>query len=407
MGTIVRRRTIVLVLVGLVAFSIAALGGYPGAQAQSALSCRVDYVIINQWSGAFQAEVKINNTGSTAIQGWTATWSFANGQSITQLWNGSHTQSGAAVSVKDLGWNASIAPGGVQGFGFIANWSGTNGVPVSFAVNGTPCGGAPLPSATPTRAATPVSSPTPSRTSVPTAVPTRTPVPPATPTRTPTGGFFDDMNGFNTGLFHKADGWTNGNPFNVGWRADHVTFSNSTMTLTLDNRTCPSGCSNKPYASGEYRTNSNYGYGRYEGRFKAAKGSGTVAASLFTYTGPSDNQPWDEIDIEILGKDTTKMQTNYYTNGVGGHETMINLGFDASQGFHTYAFEWTPTSIKWYVDGVLVHTENGSRGPLPTHASKLMMNLWPGVGVDSWLGPFNYSGPLTAQFDWVRYTPLP
>ncbi|GAB4108896.1 MAG: hypothetical protein OHK0022_61150 [Roseiflexaceae bacterium] len=118
-------------------------------------------------------------------------------------------------------------------------------------------------------------------------------------------------------------------------------------------------------------------------------------------------RPWDEIDIEILGKDTTKMQTNYYTNGVGGHETMIDLGFDAALDFHTYAFEWTPTSIKWYVDGVLVHSENGSRGPLPTHAGKLMMNIWPGIGVDSWLGPFNYSGPLSQQVDWVRYTPLP
>jgi beta-glucanase (GH16 family) len=179
------------------------------------------------------------------------------------------------------------------------------------------------------------------------------------------------------------------------------------MTIALDTQTCSAGCSSRPYASGEYRTNNNYGYGRYEGRFKTAKGSGIVGGSLFTYTGPSDNQPWDEVDIEILGKDTTKMQTNYYTNGIGGHETLINLGFDSSVAFHTYAFEWTATSIKWFVDGVLVHTENGSRGPLPTHRSKLMMNLWPGIGVDDWLGPFTYTGPLADQVDWVRYTPLP
>ena len=33
-----------------------------------------------------------------------------------------------------------------------------------------------------------------------------------------------------------------------------------------------------------------------------------------------------------------------------------------------------------------------------------MMNLWPGTGVDSWLGQFRYSGQRTATYDWVKYT---
>ncbi len=256
-------------------------------------------------------------------------------------------------------------------------------------------------------AATPIRTPTRTRTPTIPRTPTRTPTPTrtATPSATLTGGFLDNLDSYNTGLFAKADGWTNGDPFNVGWRADHVNFSGGIMTITLDNLTCPSGCSNRPYASGEYRTNNLYGYGLYEGRFKAAKANGIVAASLFTYTGPSDGQPWDEIDFEVLGKDTTQMQLNYFTNGVGGHETIINLGFDASAAFHTYGFEYRATYIKWYVDGVLVHTENGSRGPLPSHTMKLMVNMWPGIGVDGWLGPFTYSGPLSYQVDWLKYTP--
>lgn len=46
------------------------------------------------------------------------------------------------------------------------------------------------------------------------------------------------------------------------------------------------------------------------------------------------------IDIEILGKDTTKVQLNYYTDGVGKHEYMYDLGFDSSEAFHTYGFDW-------------------------------------------------------------------
>ena len=36
---------------------------------------------------------------------------------------------------------------------------------------------------------------------------------------------------------------------------------------------------------------------------------------------------------------------NYFRNGVGGHEKMIDLGFDASDDFHTYAFEWHKDKI--------------------------------------------------------------
>jgi endo-1,3-1,4-beta-glycanase ExoK len=210
--------------------------------------------------------------------------------------------------------------------------------------------------------------------------------------------FFDGLDVYNSSLWQKANGWTNGGHFNCGWRADHISFSGGIMTLTLDNATCTAGCSGKPYASGEYRTLDVYGYGKFETRMKVAKGSGIVS-SFFIY----NQTPWHEIDIEILGKDTTQIQTNYFTNGVGGHETLIHLGFDASAGFHNYAIVWDASSIKWYVDDVLIHTETGSRGPLPTVAGKIMANLWPGTGVDSWLGPFSYSGPLTAQYQWIQY----
>nr|WP_275407249.1 family 16 glycosylhydrolase [Cellulomonas chitinilytica] len=65
---------------------------------------------------------------------------------------------------------------------------------------------------------------------------------------------------------------------------------------------------------------------------------------------------------------------------------------------------WNGGTINWFVDGALVHQENGSRGPLPTHPQRIMMNLWPGTGVDGWLGPFTYSGQRTATYDWVKYT---
>ena len=227
----------------------------------------------------------------------------------------------------------------------------------------------------------------------------------ALPAQAAGGGFVDNLDSFNTSRWAKANGYSNGSMFNTGWRADHVWHSGGVMGLNLNTTPCPSGCSGKPYASGEYRTTDVYSYGRYEVRMKAASGGAGTVSSFFTYTGPSDGKPWDEIDIEILGKNTWQMQTNYFTNGVGGHESVINLGFDAAAGYHNYAFEWwNGGTINWFVDGRLVKQENGSRGKLPTNPGRIMMNLWPGTGVDSWLGKFTYSGQRTATYDWVKYT---
>lgn len=102
-------------------------------------ACSVHYAITNQWTSGFGANVTITNTGSTPINGWTLTWTFPNGQAITQLWNGSPTQSGGNVSVMNVSYNGTIAPGSNTSFGFNGSWNGTNTSPTAFALNGNGC----------------------------------------------------------------------------------------------------------------------------------------------------------------------------------------------------------------------------------------------------------------------------
>lgn len=200
-------------------------------------------------------------------------------------------------------------------------------------------------------------------------------------------------------LYEKANGWSNGYMFDCTWRADNVIFSDGIMNLMIDT----DGENSKPkWSGGEYRSREFYHYGKYEVRMKPIKNKGVVS-SFFTYTGPSDNNPWDEIDIEFLGKDTTIVQFNYFTNGVGEHEYIHNLGFDASEEFHTYGFLWLPDSITWYVDDVEVYKATES---IPVTKSKIMMNVWPGTGVDSWLDSYDGTTPLKAEYDWFRYTSI-
>ncbi|WP_433415777.1 glycoside hydrolase family 6 protein [Microtetraspora malaysiensis] len=92
-------------------------------------ACTASYTLVNQWQGGFQGEVSVKNTGTAQISGWKVTWTYANGQSITQLWNGSLSGSGSAVTVTDLGWNGALAPNTATTFGFTGTSSGTAGVP--------------------------------------------------------------------------------------------------------------------------------------------------------------------------------------------------------------------------------------------------------------------------------------
>ena len=48
-----------------------------------------------------------------------------------------------------------------------------------------------------------------------------------------------------------------------------------------------------------------------------------------------------------------------------------------------------------------MYTVNSS--DVPVTPGKIMMNVWPGTGVDSWLQPYNGVTPLTGYYDWAVY----
>jgi hypothetical protein len=102
--------------------------------------CHVAYSITNSWPGGFQAALTIENTGSTAWNSWDLTWTFANGQTVSNLWNGALSQSGGNVTVRNLDYNGSIPAGGsYNGVGFTGTSKTANAAPASFSINGTTC----------------------------------------------------------------------------------------------------------------------------------------------------------------------------------------------------------------------------------------------------------------------------
>lgn len=138
-------------LIALVLLAII-ISSQPMHTSRAAASCQVVYTP-NQWNNGFTADVKITNNNTTAINGWTLTWSFANSQQVTNAWNATVTQAGANVtaSVPAGSWNGTIgANGGSTSFGFQATHTGTNAIPTDFALNGVACNASTAATNTPT-----------------------------------------------------------------------------------------------------------------------------------------------------------------------------------------------------------------------------------------------------------------
>lgn len=101
--------------------------------------CSVGYRVVGQWPGGFQGEITIRNTGTAAIDGWTLGFAFANGQTVTNMWGGTPTQTGGAVSVAPASYTSTIAANGSVTVGFTGSQSGTNAAPAAFTLSGAAC----------------------------------------------------------------------------------------------------------------------------------------------------------------------------------------------------------------------------------------------------------------------------
>ena len=140
-------------------------------------------------------------------------------------------------------------------------------------------------------------------------------------------------------------------------------------------------------------------YGYIEIRAKIPQGKGLWPAFWLL---PVDQDWPPEIDVfEILGHETnTVYMTNHWSSETEEHVFVqeVHVGSDFSQGFHTFAVEWGPSEIIWYIDGVERFRSNQG---IPAEPMYLLVNLavggeWPGNPDET--TPF----PAYLEIDYVR-----
>jgi len=154
----------------------------------------------------------------------------------------------------------------------------------------------------------------------------------------------------------------------------------------------------RPNTAADVKWSGTYGY--YEARMKVQGGQGVWPAFWLLPT----SQKWPpEIDImELLGGRTNRiLLTSHWADALGKsqEDSSTITGPDFTKGWHTYAVNWQPGRIDWYIDGRMaksVRSENVSSEPMEIILNLAIGGRLPG-NADS-TTPF----PRTAQIDYVR-----
>ncbi|WP_422772711.1 fibronectin type III domain-containing protein [Plantactinospora sp. WMMC1484] len=81
--------------------------------------------------------ITVRNLASTPVEGWTLSWALPDSPRIVAIWNAALvSHSGGTVTARNLGWNATIAPGATLVVGYLV--TGTH-LPTAVALNGWTC----------------------------------------------------------------------------------------------------------------------------------------------------------------------------------------------------------------------------------------------------------------------------
>ena len=210
--------------------------------------------------------------------------------------------------------------------------------------------------------------------------------------------FVENFDTLDTARWYISDGWDNGAHQNCTWSKNQVGVADGSLELTFERKTL----GKRDYVCGEIQTRKRFGYGTYEVRMKSAEASGLNSA-FFTYIGPTDKQPHDEIDFEVLGKDTSRVQLNQYISAKGGNEKLVNVPGGASSQLNDYAFVWEKDRLRYFINGRMVH-EVTDPAKIPPNAQKIFLSLWGTDTLKDWMGAFSYAAPSKMQIDRIAFT---
>lgn len=208
---------------------------------------------------------------------------------------------------------------------------------------------------------------------------------------------------YQLGQPHSADDWlvsdwNAGQSSSTKWSPNNVRVAaNGQVELVLT--TTGSG-SERAVVGAEIQNTTAATTGTWSWTTQAPEMVPGAVFGMFIYKSDWKNQPWVEFDFEFVGADTTKVQLNIHMEDAQGRHvvldetaqgrTIIDLGFDAAEGLHTYEVTVTERDATFYIDGKVVGVFKAGDmqgnvwniGPMNS-----FVDLWAvGKGQEAWAG---------------------
>ncbi|KAF9186261.1 hypothetical protein BGZ51_002112 [Haplosporangium sp. Z 767] len=226
-----------------------------------------------------------------------------------------------------------------------------------------------------------------------------------------------------------------GNPyehdFTIDYNTENVRVDESNLKITMKLDRTPNSYGRLQGLGSVVSTTRFIQYGKVKARIKTGSASpGVVSAFIIR-----NEDPGDEIDFEIVGRDPSEAQTNFYYRTPPDMPTELidysntgrePLGANTALGFHEYEIEWMPDYIQWKVDGRMIRRvfknetkddvdsavdpSTGLKGKrFPSTPAQIQFGIWDGGqgpnGTAAWAGsPTDWSKPdqtYEIQVDYV------
>lgn len=214
---------------------------------------------------------------------------------------------------------------------------------------------------------------------------------------------FDGVNADGTGLDESEWFYREGEKAECSNQPDNVSVSEGLLRIAIK----AEQVNGENYTCGGVISQRWFGYGYYETRAKLWGDQGFHSAFWTTgltapipdvpdYRGPHNRiNEIDGFEVDSHAPDKLAYHSHWFVPGHVGNQGKLITQADSSLDYHNYGFEWTPTEVRFYTDGVLMNT-------LPKAGPHGIQNIWlTTLGYTAPVEETNLPGETT--WDYFRY----
>lgn len=214
---------------------------------------------------------------------------------------------------------------------------------------------------------------------------------------------FDGVNGEGTGLDETEWFYREGEKAECSNQPDNVSVSDGLLHIAIK----AEQANGEDYTCGGVISNRWFGYGYYETRAKLWGDQGFHSAFWTTgltayipdvpdYRGPHNRiNEIDGFEVDSHAPDKLAYHSHWFVPEHVGNQGKLVTQANSALDYHNYGFEWTPTEVRFYTDGVLMNT-------LPKAGPHGIQNIWlTTLGYTAPVDETNLPGETT--WDYFRY----